>query len=403
MSEWSVRIVSLDGCERLPNSDQLSIVKVDGGYPCIFRTEEFKEGDLATYVPVDSLVPMDRSEFSFLQSASKPRPVARIKARKLRGTFSMGLLVPAPEGALEGQDVAEYFGITKYLPASEDDSPKVKGPNTRPSKKSELKLLRDKLILAWIVASGATFFYFGATVFSIGVCAALYMACFCTYRYVEYKTVRPKYPMYDIDAIRQYPNLIANCEPIIVSEKLHGSNSSFCYMNGRFHMKSRTTFRGSSGGTGGWAGTGSFSFDEVWRKIAVKYDLEAKLKKHPKMVLFGEIYGHKIQDLDYGLSDSQDFRAFDVYDLEAGQFLMWDAFVQFCKDVDVPVVPVLYRGEWDPVEHLKFAEGKSLLPGAEHQVREGFVVRTTEPKPWGRTQLKMCGEGYYLRKEKEDN
>jgi hypothetical protein len=54
-------------------------------------------------------------EFEFLKSPNHPdRTHERIKAKRLRGVFSMGFLMPAPAGAAEGQDLAKDLGVYKY-------------------------------------------------------------------------------------------------------------------------------------------------------------------------------------------------------------------------------------------------------------------------------------------------
>lgn len=48
-----VFVVQVKNIHKHPNADTLSIVDVFGGYPCIIRTGDFVDGDLAAYVPVD--------------------------------------------------------------------------------------------------------------------------------------------------------------------------------------------------------------------------------------------------------------------------------------------------------------------------------------------------------------
>ena len=93
-----------------PNADSLSIVRIFDGYTCCVRTADWEDGQLAAYIPPDSVVDSSRPEFAFLAGHE------RIKVRKLRGIMSMGLLVPAPAGAQIGDDVADYFGVAHYEP-----------------------------------------------------------------------------------------------------------------------------------------------------------------------------------------------------------------------------------------------------------------------------------------------
>lgn len=115
--------------EKHPNADKLSIVKAFGYQVCTgtaewqTRTPDFVEADgtpvwLGAYVPPDSLVPTDRVEFAFLKAEAKDG-YARIKAKRLRQVVSFGLLVPAPAGSREGDDVADILGVKHYEPPLE--------------------------------------------------------------------------------------------------------------------------------------------------------------------------------------------------------------------------------------------------------------------------------------------
>lgn len=107
MSEWKVEVVRVGRIEKHPNADSLSLTNVHGGYPVAFRTGDFEEGSFAVYVPIDSVVP-DTEQWKFLDGHR------HVKARKLRGIFSMGLLVPAQPGWEAGRDVAAEMNITRW-------------------------------------------------------------------------------------------------------------------------------------------------------------------------------------------------------------------------------------------------------------------------------------------------
>ena len=117
-TEFRVEVVRLGKIEKHPSADTLSITHLDG-YPVILKTGSFQEGDLAVYCSVDSVVPTDRPEFAFLKKDN--RPAHRIKAMRLRGVFSMGLLVKATPGLKEGEDMSTVLGVTKYIPKEELD------------------------------------------------------------------------------------------------------------------------------------------------------------------------------------------------------------------------------------------------------------------------------------------
>ena len=104
MSTFSVPVVRVGAVSRHPNADTLSLTEVRG-CPVVLRTGSFAEGDLAVYVPVDAVVDTTVPELAFL--AAEGKTSVRIRAKRLRGTFSMGLLVAAPaDAAALADDVA---------------------------------------------------------------------------------------------------------------------------------------------------------------------------------------------------------------------------------------------------------------------------------------------------------
>ena len=106
--------------ERHPNADSLSIVRVAEFTYCA-RTEDWLNNPLGVWVEPDMMIPADRPEFAFLEKSHKVIENNgikgyRIKVKRLRGVMSMGLMIPAPEGAKVGDDYREHFGIVRYEP-----------------------------------------------------------------------------------------------------------------------------------------------------------------------------------------------------------------------------------------------------------------------------------------------
>lgn len=351
MSEFKVECVRIGDIEKHPNANSLSITNVHGGYPCIIKTGDFQTGDLAVYVPVDALVPVARDEFKFLDGG-KGRAFERIKARKLRGTFSMGLLIKAPEGAREGDDMQSALGVDKWLPESERE----------PAQPNRVKRKGSWLGYMWL-----------------RIRQLLGLA----------PPKPPSVPVYDIEGIRKHSGILRDGEEVVIREKIHGMNSKMVHTGKHFYVGSRTQFRKGP---------------SAWHTIAERNNLEQKLRNRPNIVLFGEVYG-ECQDLKYGVPSSEGVRfiAFDALVLNADGSRKWldnDDLEKFCAEIDVPMAPVLYRGPWKP-ELVSLAEGKTTMPGASH-VREGIVIRCAKERHdprFGRVQLKLAGEGYLTRKE----
>jgi hypothetical protein len=153
--------------EKHPDADSLSIVRIYN-FVVVARTEDWQGVDRAAYVQPDSVLP-DKPEYAFLKDTSsckKEREIIaaefaagkltedqrierlnalaekinkntkylRVAAKKLRGVWSMGMLLPAPEGAQIGDDVSELLGITHYEPPIvESGDPKVPGYDVAPA------------------------------------------------------------------------------------------------------------------------------------------------------------------------------------------------------------------------------------------------------------------------------
>ena len=93
------------------NADALDRVKVLG-WQVVAKRGEFKVGDLACYVEIDSVLP-DKPEFSFLAKMN-----FRVKTIRLRQCLSQGIvfdlsILPTCDWQ-EGQDVSEILGVVHY-------------------------------------------------------------------------------------------------------------------------------------------------------------------------------------------------------------------------------------------------------------------------------------------------
>ena len=167
-----------------PNADTLSVAQVYG-YPVVVRTQDWQEGQLGAYLPPDSVVDVARPEFAFLAKGTKAKH--RIRACKLRGVLSFGLLIPAPTGAEEGQNLADHFGVEHY-------KPEMKSACTGGEAES----------------------------------APLQLAHLAKY---------------DVDALRRYQHVFVPGEAVLVTEKIHGANSRFAWADGRMWCGSRSEWK----------------------------------------------------------------------------------------------------------------------------------------------------------------
>lgn len=195
MSDHSVKIVAVT---LLPhgNADTLSVVMI-GGYSCVVRTADWAGKSTAAYCVPDTLVPVGRAEFAFLEKNAYRAGhfadgFARIRAMKLRGVWSEGLLIPC-EGAI-GDDVTEKLGCRWWSPPETEESEGVEG-------------------------------YTGKT------------------------------NAYDVENIKRCTQSMVNGETVVATEKLHGANGRWRYdaNAGRFWCGSRVQWKKDAPGSLWWA------------------------------------------------------------------------------------------------------------------------------------------------------
>ena len=94
MSTHSVTVIEIKEVRPHDNAERLEIVPI-GGWQAVVKKGQFKLGDRAIYIQPDYTVPTARPEFAFLAKEGRSRH--RLKAIRLRGVLSYGLLISVPE------------------------------------------------------------------------------------------------------------------------------------------------------------------------------------------------------------------------------------------------------------------------------------------------------------------
>jgi RNA ligase (TIGR02306 family) len=108
MSRTIVSTCRIDKINPHPGADRLDLAVV-GGWQCCVQKDKYKVGDLITYIPPDSVLPIELAEklgVTHLLSKGRIIPI------RLRNEPSFGLVID-PVGN-EGDNVASILGITKY-------------------------------------------------------------------------------------------------------------------------------------------------------------------------------------------------------------------------------------------------------------------------------------------------
>ncbi len=363
------------------NADALEIAQVRG-YQSIVRKGQFKTGDLAVYIPEQSIVPewLLRRLNLWDEDNGKGKLAGsngdRVKAVKLRGVTSQGLLYALSthgwdetpvlidgemisHHVVEGDDVTELLGVIKWEPP------------IPVSMAGEVVALAGKTL------------------------------------------------SYDIENIKNFPevaealiNLNVECH---ITEKLHGSWMSIGIYPEDIHdeipyKRVIVTSKGLS--SKGLAfkdneANANNLYMRIFKKLCPDentfYNVLDWVGGSNPIFFLGEVYGKGVQDLSYGLNDI-DFRLFDIYEgyPSQGAFMDQRRVDGFIETMLLPFkrVPVLYTGKLSHKVIRELTDGKDNITGTH--IREGIVIRTLDTEyrndKIGRVILKSVSDDYLNRK-----
>ena len=297
-----------------------------------------------------------------------------------KGRYAMGDLVTyIPIDAVIPAEHSDRWGFTKYLSNGRVRCAKLRG---EPS----FGVIVDLEDAAWIEGEDVKDVY-GITKFIPPVKMGAGDAA----------PSHPLFPEYtDVENLRNFPSVFTDGEEVIATEKLHGTSCRLGLIEGELMAGSMSVRR---------VRPDNFADSIYWQPMGmegVSALLESLGQDARQVVLYGEVFGSKIQNLNYGLVGTLGFRAFDL--LVDGKFLDSAAFFETCAAFGVPSVPVLYQGPY-ALETIKaLSEGPTTLAGGH--IREGVVVKParerTDPKV-GRVCLKYIGDPYLFAKNVTDS
>jgi RNA ligase (TIGR02306 family) len=364
MSSLVVEVAKVHKIVKHPNADKLSIVTInsESGWNCIVGLDQYAIGDKVVFVPPDCIIPLESIEKYNLEYLKHNGRTGTIK---LRGIVSQGLILDLPEGKWKvGDDCASVFGITKYEPPE---------PN--------------------FAVRGS--------------------------RQVSKKKLNPAFDKYtEIENIKNYNDVFKVGDLVVVTEKIHGANSRFGNLeiqtnkNNPFLYRLQKWFEKKILGKthefiygshnvqiSFHTSRKSFYSEDVWGKVAQRYDLADKIPEDT--IIYGEVYGDGIQDLTYGLKNDIDLIVFDVK--QNGRYLNINDAHFISETLGLNFVPFIYCGKFYDGIVEDFTSGDSVLcPG---QIREGVVIRAFDEDndlKIGRKVLKSINADYLARKDRTE-
>lgn len=357
------------------NADALELAQV-GLYRAVVAKGAFRTGEYALYIPEQAVLPEALIDELGLTGKLAGSAHNRVKAVRLRAELSQGVVclpralaeqgVDLEKAAAAGTDFAELLGITKWIPP------------VPVAMSGEVESAPD--LIRWT----------------------------------------------EIENIKRYPDIFEPGEPVVATEKLHGTACLYTYVvaDDRSYLSSkgfgaRNLALQEAAGNLYWRAANHYAMAEIAKAVAAEYGVA-------RVALFGEVYGAGVQDLHYGanagLEDQIGYALFDLaLDLGvsagAGAGGSVDAGaggeVRFLPAAELdalaerlfphlPRVPELYRGPYDEAALLALATGRETVSGQGVHLREGLVVRSAterhSPLLGGRAIAKFVSDDYLIRK-----
>ncbi|WP_406001772.1 RNA ligase (ATP) [Streptomyces sp. NBC_00829] len=336
-----------------PNADALELAQV-GLYRAVVAKGAYVSGDAALYIPEQAVLPDTLIEELGLTGRLAGGAANRVKAVRLRGELSQGIVcrpraladVDLAQAAADGTDFAELLSIAKWCPP------------IPPTMDGDVE--RAPGLLPWV----------------------------------------------DIENIQRFPAIFEAGEPVVLTEKLHGSACLLTYAAaeegpGRVQVSSK-----------GFGSKGLALQEDprnlYWRAVLGHGVPEAAARLAEKLGasrvgIFGEVFGAGVQDLSYGANARSEELGYAVFDVSAeidGQVVWLDAAELL--EGELPLVPRLYEGPYDIDRVLELASGRETVSGRELHLREGVVIRPVperySPVVGGRAIAKAVSPAYLTRK-----
>jgi len=328
MSSLVVQVSLIGSVSPHPNADRLELAIING-WQCVVPKGRYSVGDRVVYFPPDTVLPEEVSDrMGVTQYLSK----GRIRCARLRGEPSFGVVEAFNDEAWEvGDDVAALYGATKYEPP-----------------------LRV----------------------SVGDCEAEH----------------PLFQSYtDIENLRNFQGVLQDGESVVVTEKIHGTNSRIGLLEGTLVAGSKKLQRKMPSGE-------LMAQHEYWFPYTlepVKALITELAAQYRQVVIYGEVFGKIQKRFHYDAQGTLGYRAFDI--LVDGRYMDHEDFCRWTDKFGVQRVPVLYEGPYS-LEKIKELSSGTTTIGDAH-IREGVVVKPVKERineKIGRVILKYVSDAYLL-------
>lgn len=312
----------IDALTPIEGADKIEVATI-GGWKVVAQKGLYNVGDLAVYFEIDSWIPTAIAPF--LSKGKEPREFQGVKGErlrtvKLRGQLSQGLLISLDEAIPETTSFGEGDDVTEYLGV----------------------LKWEKAIPAQLAGQVKG----------------------------NFPSLIPKT---DQERVQNLVNEIKAASEsnmmFEVTEKLEGSSMTVYRIHGEFGVCSRNMDLKRDENNAFWA-------------AAIADDIDARMMAvdpYWDFAIQGELIGPGIQGNIYGLTKPE-FYVFDVYNIQAGEYLKPEARRKLIENMELNHVPVINPEYPIPAAVeciLEIAEGSANIP-AGYVEREGLVFKQVD-------------------------
>ena len=360
-------VVNIDEIKPIPGYDRVEHARVGGWWIIISKDFNLSVGDKCIYFEIDSKVPSTDERFAFLEKRDY-----KVKTIRMCKVYSQGLLMPLsqfPElGDLPvGEFLTETLGV-KYSVNEDNErkAAKVNEDKKYQSMAARRKNLFKKQPFRWLMRRAwgrkILFFFFGK------------------------KKDKPRqWPTHfeyisktDEERVENMPWVLNLKEPLIVTEKLDGTSTTFILERKKrnkfeFYVLSRNVRQTDEKQE-------CYHDHNIYWDMAFKYDVENKLREflnaHPELTYVcvqGESVG-SVQGNPLKLKED-DFYVFNFITSKDGRINAPEAKVMV-EEMGMKYVPILdidFYMPSDMEEFKQMATGKSAIN--PDVMREGIVLR----------------------------
>lgn len=388
-------VVTINEIKPIPGRDRVECAVING-WTCMVPKGIFHSNELGIYFEIDSKVDTSKNEFAFLEKYHGKIKTQKFKNKDGSYFFSQGLLMAAEDFGWErsfknngepcmitsdntlyqeGDFLTKILGVTYAVDA--DNKRKGSGDDKYKKMAQRRPNLFKQPWARWMMKRNwgrkVMFFFFGKK----------------KDKATGFPTHFPYVKKTDQERVENMTWVLEDKTPYIVTQKCDGSSGTFIlerkpFEKFEFYVCSRNVRQLTPQQK-------SFYDENYYWEVAIKYDIENKLKdylkKNPELNYVcwqGEVCSPKIQGNPHGLAETHLY-LFHMIDSKIGKYDIREA-AKIWKDYDMEIVPIIDENYILPDDFEEFKltadtyyDASVCGDGKQHKA-EGYVYyKTTDP------------------------